>query len=347
MNPEILSWHKIILKLRNPFRISYGTSETREAFWVRLKNDEGWGEGTIPPYYGVELGVMEHLWESAANNPVPYPDDPALIPGWIGEGPAPARCALDLALHDRIARNLNIPLYKLLGVPFPQSKPSAFTIALDTPEEMAKMASQVKNYPIIKVKLGGDFQDLDRLAAIRKVRPEVRLWIDANGGWSFDESVKYLPELEALGIEMLEQPLEKADIQGMGILQKKTKIPIVADESMQSYENIKEIALAGVQGVNIKLMKVGGLSSAVKMIHQAKALKLKVMLGCMIETAIGTTAMAHLIGLADWVDLDAPALITNDPFDGMSLDQNCMIQMPEGVGIGVRIKGSDSTLPIS
>ena len=339
-----LTWQKITLKLRNPFRISYGTSETRQAFWVRLINDAGWGEGTIPPYYGVDDDAMKSLWQRAADNKVDFPDDPALIPEWIGEGPAPARCGLDLALHDRISRNLRIPLFRLLQVPFPKSKPSAFTIALDTPEEMAKMAIQVKNYPIIKVKLGGDAQDLVRLEAIRRARPEVELWVDANGGWSLGEALKYIPELEALGIRMLEQPLDKADVSGMGALQSKTNIPIVADESVQSFEVLKEIALAKIKGVNIKLMKVGGLSPAVKMIRQAKALGLKVMLGCMIETAIGTTAMAHLMGLADWVDLDASLLITNDPFDGMWLDRNCLVKMPEDVGIGIKLRDSTDSI---
>ncbi|MDT8382234.1 MAG: dipeptide epimerase [Brevefilum sp.] len=336
-----LSWQKITLQLRNPFRLSYGTSETREAFWIRLRDDEGWGEGTIPPYYGVDLEEMVSVWHSAANNPNPFPNDPQEIPAWIGDGPAPARCGLDIALHDRIARKLSLPLHKLLNVPFPKPKPSSFTIALDTPLEMARMAEQVKAYPIIKVKLGGDSQDLDRLAAIRDVRPGVKLWVDANGGWTLDEAQQYLPELEALGIEMLEQPLDKADITGMGILQSKTKIPIVADESLQSFENLKEIALAGIQGVNIKLMKVGGLSPALKMIHQAKSLDLKVMLGCMIETAIGTTAMAHLMGLGDWLDLDASALIVNDPFEGMTLDATCKVQLPEGIGLGVKIRDQD------
>jgi L-alanine-DL-glutamate epimerase-like enolase superfamily enzyme len=333
-----LSWQKITLKLRNPFRLSYGTSESRQAFWIRLKNDAGWGEGTIPPYYGFDLEQMTYVWQSAANNPNPFPNDPQEIPAWIGEGPAPARCALDIALHDRIARNLNLPLYKVLQVPSPQPKPSSYTIALDTPADMARMANQVKAYPIIKVKLGGDLQDLDRLAAIRKVRPDVKLWVDANGGWSLDEALQYLPELAFLGVEMLEQPLDKADITGMGVLQSKTTIPIVADESIQSFENLAEIAKAGVQGVNIKLMKVGGLSPALKMIRQAKGLGLKVMLGCMIETSIGTTAMAHLMGLGDWLDLDASALIINDPFEGMMLDLTCTIRMPEGIGLGVKLR---------
>lgn len=341
---EKLTWQKITLKLRNPFRISYGTSETREAFWIRLKDDAGWGEGTIPPYYGVELKDMEAVWEKAAKKPAPFPDDPAKISDWIGDGPAPARCALDLAFHDRISRAKKIPLYKLLSVPFPDSKVSSFTIALDTPTEMAKMAEQVGSYPIIKVKLGGDAQDLDRLSAIRSARSDASIWVDANGGWSLDEALHYLPDLELLRIDMLEQPLDKADIPGMGELQSKTRIPIVADESVQSIKHIDDLAAAGVAGVNIKLMKVAGLAPALVMIRHSRALGLKIMLGCMIETAIGTTAMAHLMGLADWLDLDASALITNDPFEGMTLDKHFMVRLPEKSGIGVMMKSSESTV---
>ena len=338
---EKLTWQRITLNLRNPFRISYGTSETREAYWIRLKDDVGWGEGTIPPYYGVDIKDMEAVWEKAANNPMPFPDDPAKISTWIGEGPAPARCALDLALHDRIAQAEKVPLFKLLGVPFPKPKASSFTIALDSPSEMAKMAEQVKSYPIIKVKLGGDDQDLERLANIRSVRSDASIWVDANGGWSLDEALDYLPDLARIRIDMLEQPLDKNNIPGMGELQSKTRIPIVADESVQSIKHIDDLAAAGVEGVNIKLMKVGGLAPALEMIHHSRALGLKVMLGCMIETAIGTTAMAHLMGLADWLDLDASALITNDPFEGMTLDNRFMVRLPEKSGIGVMMKSSE------
>jgi L-alanine-DL-glutamate epimerase-like enolase superfamily enzyme len=124
----------------------------------------------------------------------------------------------------------------------------------------------------------------------------------------------------------------------MGRLQSETQIPIVADESVQTPENIEDLAAAGVQGVNIKLMKVGGISPALKMIRRSKHLGLKVMLGCMIETAVGTTAMAHLGSCADWLDLDASALITNDPFKGMILDDTCTVRVPDRAGIGVRIK---------
>jgi len=339
-----LTWQRMTLQLRNPFRLSYGTSEQREAFWIRLRDDEGWGEGTIPPYYGVSAEDMVAFWQHTAEKSADFPDDPALIPSWIGEGgPAPARCALDIALHDRIGRLNQIPLHALLDAPPPKPQPSSFTIALDAPEAMAKMALQVANCPIIKVKLGGDDYDIKRLRAIREARPDVALWVDANAGWSRGEADAYLPDLEALGIEMIEQPLEKSDITGMGVLQSRTKIPIVADESVQTLTNIENLAAAGVAGVNIKLMKVGGISSALVMIKRAKELGLRIMLGCMIETAIGTTAMAHLGGFAEWLDLDASALITNDPFVGMVLDETCTVRLPDRPGIGVVLKTDSDT----
>jgi L-Ala-D/L-Glu epimerase len=336
-----LTWEKITLQLRNPFRISYGVSEERQAYWIRLENDSGWGEGTIPPYYGVRQDEMQTFWQQAAESPKDFPKKCEEITDWIGDvGPAPARCGLDLAFHDRIARFNRVPLYQLLGLPYPKPKTSSFTIALDGPKEMARMASQVENFPIIKVKLGCDDLDMDRLLKIRAARPDARLWVDANGGWSLDDALRYLPDLEANQIELLEQPLHKEDLDGLGRLQSVTKIQIVADESVQSLKNIEELATAGVAGVNIKLMKVGGLAPALRMIRHALQLEMKVMLGCMIETSIGTTAMAHLSGYAEWLDLDASALIINDPFEGMTLDDRCMVQIPkrEGIGISFRTK---------
>jgi L-Ala-D/L-Glu epimerase len=329
-----LTWEKITLHLRNPFRISYGVSEERQAYWIRLENDSGWGEGTIPPYYGVRQDEMETFWQQAAESAKTFPEKCEEISDWIGDsGPAPARCGLDLALHDRIARLHHVPLYQLLGLPYPKPKTSSFTIALDAPKEMAKMATQVADFPIIKVKLGCDDLDMERLSNIREARPDARLWVDANAGWTLDEALYYIKDLEANKIELLEQPLHKEDFIGMGELQSVTKIQVVADESVQSLKNIEELAAAGVTGVNIKLMKVGGITPALKMIKRALQLEMKVMLGCMIETAIGTTAMAHLSGYAEWLDLDASALITNDPFEGMTLDDRCMVRIPKRKGL--------------
>ena len=336
--PSKLTWEMLTLKLRNPFRLSYGVSEERQAYWIRLQDDSGWGEGTIPPYYRVDASAMTDYWAQAAANPADLPDDPADFAAFVGSaGPAPARCAVDLPLYDRLGKPLGQPLYRLLGLPPPQPQPTSFTIAIDTPEAMAQMARQIARYPIIKIKLGSD-DDRARLAAIRAARPDARLRVDANAGWSRAEAQTRLEELLPFDLEMIEQPLAKEDIEGMGLLQATCPIPIVADESVQTLADVENLARAGVHGINLKLMKIGGLTPALVLLKRAQALGLRIMLGCMIETSIGTTAMAHLAGTAEWLDLDAPMLISNDPFDGVQFDPQATLSVPERAGIGAILK---------
>ena len=333
-----LSWHKIVLNLRNPFRLSYGVSETRHAFWLRLPHDDGWGEGTIPPYYGVAEAEMEQYWHEKAEQMGQLPESLDEIGPFVGaEGPAPARCALDLALHDRLGKQLGLPLYQLLGLPTPAVIPSSFTIAIDTPESMAKLALDIPQAKVLKIKLGSD-DDTARIRAVREARPDVSLRVDANAGWTVENAVEHIRALEPYNIELIEQPLPKEQIDQMGDLQKATEIPIVADESVQTMSDIERLAATGVRGVNLKLMKMGGLVPGVAMLRRARELGLLIMLGCMIETSLGTTAMAHLTGLAQWVDLDAPLLISNDPFDGLTYSQNLGVQVPNRVGIGATYK---------
>jgi L-alanine-DL-glutamate epimerase-like enolase superfamily enzyme len=330
-----LTWEKITLQLRNPFRLSYGVSETRQAYWIRLAEDAGWGEGTIPPYYGVDPQAMTACWEQFAADERPFPDDPAEVAQWVGaDGPAPARSAIDLALYDRIGRLRGLPLYQLLGLPEPQALSTSFTIAIDTPDEMARLAGETPHLPIIKLKFGSE-DDVVRLAAVRQARPDAKIRVDANAGWTFAEALRQIPDLLRYDLEMIEQPLPRESIEEMGELQKVCPIPIVADESVQTLEDIERLASAGVQGINVKLMKVGGISQALQIIKRAHQLGLRIMLGCMVETSIGTTAMAHFTGFAEWVDLDAPLLISNDPFDGISYGKNGQVYTPDRPGIGV------------
>lgn len=334
-----LSWEKLTLQLRNPFRLSYGVSETRQAFWIRLAGDSGWGEGTIPPYYGVDENAMLSFWAAAAGREDALPDTVEGVEAWVGfTGPAPARCALELALYDRIGRIQGLPLWQLLDLPVPEPQPTSFTIAIDTPEAMARLAKDMAAFPVIKVKLGGDGEDETRLAAIREARPDARLRIDANAGWTYIQAQAYLSRLEPFDLEMIEQPLAKDEIEQMGLLQSQTSIPIVADESVQTVEDVSRLADAGVSGVNVKLMKTGGLTPALRIIRLARERGMRVMLGCMVETSLGVTAMAHLLGLADWFDLDGPMLISNDPFDGITYAAGAHIHLPERPGIGVVLK---------
>jgi L-Ala-D/L-Glu epimerase len=337
MSPR-LSWQAVTLRLRVPFRLSYGITEARRSFSVRLAGDEGFGEATIPPYYGVSDESMVTLWESLARSEAVFPDDPADIPAWIGpSGPAPARCAVDLALHDRVGRRSGVPLWQALGLPQPPALATCFTIAIHEPEEMARQAEAARAYETLKIKLGSA-NDFARLRAIRAARPDAKLRVDANAGWSVDDAITLVRQLEPLDVELVEQPVRKDDIAGMGAVQRATSIPVVADESCQSLADVDALAAVGVAGINLKLMKAGGLAAGVAMARRARELGLRVMLGCMVETSVGVTAMAHLAGLAEWLDLDAPLLIANDPFDGVHYDEHGVIILPNRPGIGAVLK---------
>jgi len=330
-----LNWEAITLEFHRPFRLSTGVSLTRRAFWIRLTDDEGWGEGTIPPYYGIPEDEMIACWDQASQSRIPFPDDPADITAWIDDkGPAPAKCALDLALHDRIAKKNNIPLYRLLGLPKPTPLATAFTISISSPEEMAQIATENAHYPVIKLKLGSN-DDIAMVAAVREARPDARIYVDANAAWTPEEAVHQVRALAPYRLDMIEQPVAKDDIEGMGYVQAHTNIPIVADESVRSLADVEALAAAGVKGINLKLMKIGGLIPALKMLRRGKELGQKIMLGCMSETAIGVTAMAHLTAWADWIDLDSPLLIKNNPFSGLRYDEKAIIHLPEKPGIGV------------
>jgi L-alanine-DL-glutamate epimerase-like enolase superfamily enzyme len=334
-----ITWTLFTLKLRNPLRLSYGTSDTRQTFWLRLEGDEGWGEAAIPPYYGVNIEAMISFWQKAATRTDPLPESPELVGEWVGEdGPSPARCAIDLALFDRIARQRGIPLYELLGFPRPEPMSTSFTIAIDTPEEMARMARQISSYPVIKIKLGGDAQDESRLDAIRIARPDAKLRVDPNAGWTMEQTLRMLPVLEKYGLEMLEQPLPRTMISALAEVQRNTSIPVIADESMQTIDDLERLAIGGVQGVNLKLQKLGGLAPTLKILHRAKDLGLRVMFGCMIESSLGLTAMAHLLSQAEWIDLDSPILISNDPFEGVQYDEQARLSVPDRPGIGALLR---------
>lgn len=329
------TWQKLTLQLRNPFHLSYGVSSTRDVYWIRLADDSGWGEGSIPPYYHVEQSQMIAAWERLSQQELALPEEPEEVVHWVGaEGPAVARCAVELALYDRIGRKRGIPLYQLLNLPFPRPIQTSFTISIASPDEMARLARQAEQFSILKIKLGSEDDEI-RIAAVRAARPDARLFVDANAGWTVEQALGHLDALEKCRIELLEQPVAKEDIVGMGKVQAHTGLPIVADESLQTYENLEQLAQVGVKGVNLKLMKLGGLSEALKIAKRAKELGLGLMLGSMIETSIGVTAMAHLMGLAEWLDLDPPLLISNDPFKGLEYDAGGSVHVPDRPGIGV------------
>lgn len=334
MSP-LFAWEKIELVLRSPRLLANGTPETFQTYWMRLDGDAGWGEAAIPAHYKLDTGGMTSYWDRLLRTKRKPPETLEDVDNWVGsDGPAPARAAMDLACCDRIARKSGVPLFTLLGLPQPSSLPTSFTLTTDTPEAMAEAALRLAAYPVLKIKLGnGD--DLARLQAIHAARPDARIRVDANASWNRQKALEWLGKLEGLGLELLEQPLVKEDLGGLGWLQKQTSIPIIADESVQTEEEVKRLAASGVAGIKLKLMKLGGLIPTLKILHLAQGLGLRIMLGSVMETSIGVTAVAHLSGAAQWLDLDAPLLLSNDPFQGVEFDEHANLKLRELPGIGL------------
>ena len=226
-------------------------------------------------------------------------------------GEPAAEAAIDMALRDLAGKRLGAPLWELLGIDPRPTPPTSFTIGLDTPEVVARKVREAGDFEILKIKLGSD-EDRAVLEAVRDVtdRP-VR--VDANEGWTLEEARERLEWLAGMGVELVEQPLPADQLDESRELRRLSPLPIVADESVHRAADIPRLAEA-FDGINIKLMKCGGLGEALRMIHVARAHGMKVMLGCMIESSLAVTAAAHLSPLVDWADLDGNLLVTNDPF---------------------------------
>ncbi len=339
------------LKLKYPFRISRETRTVQNNILVILEDEDGtFGLGEAAPvkYYGEDVKSVKAALRKMSKFLVDVPDpfhieDITNVGATLavaqnsraGARPAPtdasARAAVDIALHDLVAKKLNIPLYKFLGLNPAYSKVTSFTIGLDSIETMCKKIEEAKDFPILKIKLGVK-NDIKILKAIRH-RTGATIRVDANAGWTVSEAIKKINAMRDFGVEFVEQPIPPGNIDGLKKVRDNVDMPIIADEDVRTSSDI--IALAGaVDGINIKLMKCGGIREAIRMINIARACKLKIMLGCMIESSVSITAAAHLTPLVDYADLDGNILITNDPFKGVSIRQGKLL-LPKKNGLGV------------
>jgi L-alanine-DL-glutamate epimerase-like enolase superfamily enzyme len=327
-----LSWEPLTLDLKNPFRLSHGTTTQRFNILVHL--DEGLGEAPAVPYYGETAEGISAYLQGLGD----LGDDPFLIDDVLDRlppGSLAARAALDVALHDLWGKRLGQPLYRLFGLN-PASLPqTSFTIAMDEPQVMAGQAAAA-GYPIYKIKLGGE-QDEAMVAAIRKAT-DAKLRLDANAGWTRQQALELIPRLAAYEVEFIEQPLAMDDLQGFQWLKKEliskgVKTPIFADETARTARDVAALG-GGADGVVVKTMKSGGLREAQRFIHTARALGMQTMLSCMVESSVGVTAAAHLAPLCDYADLDGPLLISNDPYEGIRYD-GASFSLPDRPGIGL------------
>jgi L-Ala-D/L-Glu epimerase len=326
----------IDLKLSTPFRISRGVQYTSPNVIVEVKYNEftGYGEASPSEYYGESVETVLACISLFAGN---LGDDPFVIEDTMRRldkiirlNPS-AKAAVEMALYDIVGKVLGVPLYKLLGLNAARTPHTSFTIGIDTPTEMAKKALLAQDYPILKIKVGTK-HDLEVIRAIRDVTNAV-MRVDANAGWTPKEAIKNIQSMTPYNIEFVEQPIPAHNLAGLKLIRENVPLPIIADESSVTVEDIPRIAEC-VDGVNIKLMKCGGIYHALKMIHVARAHNLRVMLGCMIESSLAITAAAHLTPLVDYADLDGNLLIDDDPFTGVTVDHGKLI-LPNGPGLGV------------
>ncbi|MDP1813145.1 MAG: dipeptide epimerase [Leadbetterella sp.] len=331
--------HIISLLSKYPFRIAHGVRLETETFIVELSDKKftGFGEATPVPYYGITPEVMnkvilenkEIIENIVWGNPAKYWE--ALNP-FIGHNHF-VQCAIDIAAYDIWGQRNGQPLYKMLGLDNSKVPFSDYTIGID---EIPVMIQKMKefDFPIYKIKLGTP-NDIEIVKALRK-ETEAIFRVDANTGWSVEETIKNSEELVKLGVEFIEQPLKAEDFEGMTEVIKHTELPIIADESCVVEADV-ERCIGHFSGVNIKLAKCGGITPALRMIKTARAAKMKVMMGCMTESSIGISAIAQLLPLLDYVDMDGAMLISNDPADGVKLENGKVIY-PERNGIGAYLR---------
>lgn len=332
-----LSADVVTLKTRHPFIIARGGNSDYRVVCVRLSDGdgvEGWGEASPSSYYGetadTVLEKLKVLEPHLPSDPFDLDAAEARFAALVPKNGA-ARAALSGALHDLVGKKLGVPLYKLWGLDPRKAPVSSFTIGIDTPEKTRAKVKEAAGYSILKIKLGTD-RDEEILRTIRDATDKP-LRVDANAGWTRERALKMLPMLKEFGVEFVEQPLPPDDLEGIAAVRKAGILPVVVDESCIVAADIPRVAQAA-DGINIKLAKCGSLREALRMIATARAHKMLVMVGCMIETSIGITAAAHFTPLVDAADLDGAALTANDPFRGAEIGGG-PIAIPDGPGLGV------------
>ena len=324
----------------HPFQIARETKKERDIFVVTLEAEgvSGIGEAAPQAYYREDAMTVR-----AAINAIGrlLDADPAEVHERLNQpgedlherlrAHASVRAALDMALWDLRGRRENAPVWKMIGADRLRAPLTSFTIGFDRPEVIDAKVDAAAPYQVLKVKVGlpGDLEIVDRVIA----RSGKTVRADANEGWDTEMAIEKTRELFRRGVEFCEQPLPHADEEGLRQLKRLSPLPIVLDESIVDADDVARCHDQG-HAINIKLMKCGGITPALRMIEAARAHGLRVMIGCMLETSLGVTAAAHLSPLADWADLDGNLLLADDPFEGVRVVGGRLV-LPEGPGLGV------------
>jgi L-alanine-DL-glutamate epimerase-like enolase superfamily enzyme len=328
------------LTLRHPWTTARDTSHVKRNLVVAVERDGLVGMGEAPPLKRYDE-TPEGCWDAAKALAEACLDMPVwgyrefLVRRERVKDYMAAKAAVDAALLDWHGKKANLPWHALLGLAGAPLPMSSFSIGIDTPDAVAAKVTEAEAYPILKVKLGGE-HDRAIMTAIRNLtRKPIR--VDANEGWQNPhDALTMMRFLEDLDVELVEQPMPAHLIEEMRWLRDKTPLPLIADESTYAVRDFTRLKGA-FDGVNIKLSKTGGPQAAYGQILQAKALGLKVMIGCMIESSLGITTAAQLGGLADYLDLDGHLLVADDPFAGMTMAAGQPV-LPTGAGLGIAFR---------
>lgn len=336
------------VKKRFPLTISRGTTAETTNVWVRVEQEgiEGWGEASpfgIGDHRQTTEAIAQSALQAAALLEPLHPlerqsAESALIEAGILSA---ARTAIECALYDWMGKRAGLPVWKLLGLNRARIVPTSVTIGINPPEvarERTRDWLNLTQAKSLKIKLGnpaGIEADQAMIQAIREEAPaEVVLRVDANGGWSLDDALFMCEWLQKLGVEYVEQPLARGQEEHLPILYKASPLPIFVDESCFDSQDVRRLS-DRVHGINIKLMKCGGLTEAIRMVMLARSLGLQVMYGCYSDSVLAISAAAQIAPLADHLDLDSHLNLLNDPFVGAELIEGRLLPQDEP-GLGVK-----------
>ena len=325
------------LQLKHAFTLSTSSRTTTPVMLTEIEYDgiTGYGEASMPPYLGEShesvAKFLSLLNLSQFSDPFLLVDILEYVDG-VMPGNYAAKASVDIALHDLIGKLVGEPFYKLFGLNPSKAPLTSFTIGLDSPEIIKQKVAEAEPYKVLKVKLGRD-NDREMVEVIRSITDKP-LCVDVNQGWKERSyALEMAGWLKEKGVIFLEQPMPKEMKDDIAWLTQKSPLPIVGDEAIQNVADLLNNRDV-YSGINIKLMKCGGLNAAMKMINVARAFDMKVMIGCMTETSCAVSAAAQLSPLVDWCDLDGNLLISNDPFEGLRIVDG-QVTLPDKPGIGV------------
>jgi L-alanine-DL-glutamate epimerase-like enolase superfamily enzyme len=332
------------LQLKHVFTVATNSRTTTPVVLTTIEYDgvTGYGEASMPPYLGEShesvLNFLSKVNLGQFSDPFLMEDILAYVDG-IMPGNHAAKASVDIALHDLVGKLVGQPWFRLWGLNPEKTPNTSFTIGIDTAEVVKEKTLEASAFRQLKVKLGRD-NDREMIETVRSVT-DVPIFVDVNQGWKDrDYALEMALWLSEKGVLFIEQPMPKEQVDDIAWLTERSPLPIIADEALQTVDDL--LTMKGVySGINIKLMKCGGMLAAYKMAVMARQMDMKILIGCMTETSCAVSAAAQLSPMVDWADLDGNLLISNDVYEGMTVVDGKIV-LPDRPGIGIVENKSDN-----